>query len=213
MNDEKSYLLEEYIEAHCRDECPYLADLRRQTYLKALMPRMISGKVQGAFLSLLSKSLKPLRILELGTYTAYATFHLAEGLQKGGLIYSIDKNDELHHVFQPALEKSPFKDKIRLINANALDVIDTLDEAWDVVFIDADKENYPEYLIKILPKIKPGGLLIADNVLWDNKVPDFSVTDKATKALRRFNQMVQEEGCLENVLLPLRDGLMIARKV
>ncbi len=212
MNEAQSFLLEEYIETHCRDERPELAELRRQTYLKALMPRMISGKVQGAFLSLLSKSLKPSRILELGTYTAYATFHLAEGLQEGGVIYSIDKNDELYHVFQPALEKSYFKEKIRLINANALDVIDKLDEEWDIVFMDADKENYPEYLIKILPKIKSGGLLIADNVLWDNKVPDLSINDKATKSLRRFNKMVQENPCLENVLLPLRDGLMIARK-
>ncbi len=212
MNEVQSFLLEEYIEAHCRDERPELADLRRQTYLKVLMPRMISGKVQAAFLSLLSKAMKPSRILELGTYTAYATFHLAEGLREDGLIYSIDKNDELYHVFQHALEKSPFKEKIRLINASALDVIDTLEEEWDIVFMDADKENYPEYLKKLLPKIKSAGLLIADNVLWDNKVPDFSVTDKATKSLRRFNQMVQENPCLENVLLPLRDGLMIARK-
>lgn len=213
MSKYQTDILHEYIESHCTDEPLLLGDLHRQTQLKALMPRMISGKTQGRFLSMLSKAIRPGRILELGTFTGYASFFLADGLSESGKLYSIDKNDELFYLIKPILDQHPRRDQINFVHANAADELEKLHEAWDLVFIDADKENYPYYYKKIIPRMKAGGWLIADNVLWEQKVADASCNDKATLALRKFNDLVQEDERVENVLLPMRDGLMAIRKL
>lgn len=205
--------IQKYAEAHTSPESDVLKELNRQTHLKVLMPRMLSGHLQGRFLAMISQMLAPKRILEIGTYTGYSALCLAEGLQENGKLITIDKNEELENFAKNFFVKAGFEKKIEMLIGNALEIIPTLQETWDLVFIDADKLNYAKYYEMVLPQVRKGGWIIADNVLWSGKVADTQFTDKDTEALRAFNSLVQNDTRVENLLLPLRDGLMIARKL
>lgn len=206
-------LLERYTTEHTEPEPVFLQELNRETNLKVLMPRMLSGHYQGRLLSMLSKLIRPVCILEIGTYTGYSAICLAEGLQDRGVLHTIDINAELETLARRYFKKAGLEDKIQYHIGNALTVIPGLDLQFDLVFIDADKENYERYYELVIEKVKPGGLIIADNVLWSGKVlNDLSNADKDTRALQAFNNLVQQDERVENILLPVRDGLMLMRK-
>lgn len=205
--------LESYLSAHHDKESAFLADLNRQTHLKILQPRMLSGALQGRYLSFLSKLLKPNYILEIGTYTGYSALCLAEGLAPSGRLDTIEINDELETFILSFFNRSAFADQLNLHLGDALDVIDGLQEPWDLVFIDADKPRYLDYYQKLIPRLKSGAVILADNVLWSGKVlKDPKPSDESTIALLKFNRFVQNDERVENMLLPLRDGLMCIRK-
>ena len=205
--------LAEYVLAHSDEEPQLLKELDRETQLKVLMPRMISGHFQGRVLSMLSKMIRPKSILEIGTYTGYSALCLAEGLTEKGKLISIDVNAELEELVRKYINKSDYKDVIEYIIADAKVVLPDLKESFDIVFIDADKENYGLYYDLIFDKVNIGGYIIADNVLWSGKVVEEKVKyDKDTKAILDFNTKVQTDPRVENVLFPIRDGLLIARK-
>ena len=200
-----------YCETHTTAETDLLKAIVRQTHIKTLAPRMLSGHLQGRFLSLLSHLLKPHRILEIGTFTGYATLCLAEGLADNGILYTLEANDELETLILEHFEKSDFKHKIKLLIGNALDIIPTLSETFDLVFIDAGKRDYPNYYDLVIQKVRSGGLIIADNVLWSGKILD-EKKDTDTQILDDFNKKIAADPRLECLLIPIRDGLMIARK-
>lgn len=205
--------LASYIEAHTDEEPSLLKKLNRETQLKIMMPRMISGHFQGRVLSMLMKMIKPKNILEIGTYTGYSALCMAEGLERDGKLITIDINVELEEVVRKYFSESEFENKIEYIIGDAKNVLPTLNEKFDVVFIDADKENYLNYYNLVFDKLNVGGYIIADNVLWSGKVVAENIKlDKDTKALMDFNKTVQEDTRVENVLFPIRDGLLIARK-
>ena len=177
------------------------------------MPRMLSGHLQGRILSMISKIMRPEKILEIGTFTGYSALCLAEGLAQNGSLVTIDINEELEDTVRAFFEESPIGDKIKFIIGDALKIIPELQGEIDMVFIDADKENYENYYELIFPKLRVGGIIIADNVLWSGKViEDNRKGDKETEGLRIFNRKIQEDHRVENVLLPVRDGFMIIRK-
>lgn len=206
--------LADYAEAHTTPESEVLAELNRETWAKVLMPRMLSGHLQGRVLSLFSKIHRPKRILEIGTYTGYSALCLAEGLSDDGLLHTIDINAELEDMVLKYVKKAGFEGRIKMHVGNALEIIPTLDETFDLVFIDADKENYWNYYQMAIEKLRPGGLILADNVLWSGKVIDETMTvrDEETKALNEFNSRVGLDNRVEQILLPVRDGIMIIRK-
>ena len=209
-----SNALYDYVVAHSQEEPPLLADLTRQTHLKVLQPRMLSGPLQGRFLSVLTKLLQPKKILEVGTFTGYATLCLAEGLPKDGLIDTLDKNEELVDFQRSFFDRSPWGKQIHQHCGDAIEIIPTLEGEYDLVFLDADKNNYLNYLELLLPKIKPGGLLLSDNVLWSGKVlEETQKNDRDTAVLKEFNQKLATHPNFETVLLPLRDGLTLSRKI
>ena len=209
-----SNALYDYVVAHSQEEPPLLADLTRQTHLKVLQPRMLSGPLQGRFLSVLTKLLQPKKILEVGTFTGYATLCLAEGLPKDGLIDTLDKNEELVDFQRSFFDRSPWGKQIHQHCGDAIEIIPTLEREYDLVFLDADKKNYLNYLELLFPKIKPGGLLLSDNVLWSGKVlEETQKNDRDTAVLKKFNQKLAQHPQLETVLLPLRDGLTLSRKI
>jgi len=202
-----------YAEAFTQEESPVLKELNRETQAGVLMPRMLSGHLQGRVLAMLSKLIRPMRILEIGTYTGYSAICLSEGLQPGGILHTIDINEELSDMVRVFIKRAGCNGKIIMHTGDALDIIPTLDETFDLVFIDADKENYPAYYDMILPMVKQGGVIIADNVLWSgNVLKNDSEMDDETRAIHKFNSMVQSDSRVENVLLPVRDGLMVIRK-
>ncbi len=202
-----------YTEEHTQAENKTLAELNRETWLKVLQPRMLSGHLQGRVLSMLSKMIQPKRILEIGTYTGYAALCLAEGLTEDGQLHTIDKNEELEDRIERFVKKAGFEDKIHLHFGNAVKILPTLQEDWDLVFIDADKTNYSTYYDLLIDKMKSGSYLIADNVLWSGKVTeDYEELDEETKAIVDFNTKIQSDERVENVLFPIRDGLMVIRK-
>ena len=204
--------LENYIEKHSATEPELLQQLNKETYQKILQPRMLSGHFQGRVLSMLSKILNPKHILELGTYTGYATLCLAEGLNSDGTIDTIDINEELEDIQQKYFSKSPFKDQIIQHIGNALDIVPTLNKKFDLVFIDADKENYINYWHLIVPMMNKGGIILSDNVLWSGKVlEEVQKNDKSTPILLEYNKIVNEDPRVETVLLPIRDGLTVSR--
>ncbi|KOY87454.1 methyltransferase [bacterium 336/3] len=206
-------LIAQYSEDNTSLEPDYLQELVRETHLKVLMPRMLSGHLQGRFLSMISYLLAPKRVLEIGTYTGYSALCLAEGLPIDGKIITLDINEELEGIVTKYIKKGGFEGKIEYKTGNALEIIPTLQETWDLVFIDADKINYLEYYHLVFDKVRSGGWIIADNVLWSGKVvEEVKANDKDTNALLNFNKFVQEDPRVENILLPIRDGLMIARK-
>lgn len=205
--------IEDYAEEHTSPDSALLAKLARDTEAKILQPRMLSGHLQGRTLSFISKLKKPNRILEIGTYTGYSALCLAEGLAPKGKLISIDINDELKPFAQSYIDQSEHKESIQLVTGNALDVIPSILDQQDLVFIDADKNNYLNYYNLILPKLKSGGIIIADNVLWSGKVLDPKADDPDTAGLKKFNAYVKEDPRVENLLLPIRDGLLIMRKV
>lgn len=206
--------LEEYVQNHCQDEPELLANLNRETWLKIMTPRMLSGHVQGRVLSMLSKMIQPSYILEIGTYTGYSALCFAEGLQKDGKIITIDRNEELKPILDQFMMSSPYAHQIDLRFGNAIEIIPELPNEIDLVFIDADKPNYSNYFDLVIDKVKTGGYIIGDNVLWSGNVVDENkMKDKSTKAIIEFNKKVQDDPRVENVLFPVRDGLMIMRKL
>lgn len=205
-------LLSDYCEAHSSPEPTLLAELNRETHQKVLKPRMLSGAAQGRFLAMISKLLRPRRILEIGTYTGYSAICLAEGLGEDGHLHTIDRNDELYSMAIRYFKKADLESKITMHLGHAKETIPTIDERWDLVFIDADKENYALYFDQVIDRMAPNGLIIADNVLWSGKVlKEEDRKDKSTAALKAFNQKIQADPRVENFLLPLRDGLMLCR--
>lgn len=206
--------IEEYSAAHTEAENALLKSLNRDTHANVLSPRMLSGHLQGRFLSMISRMIRPDRILEIGTYTGYSGICFCEGLNPGGKLVTIDVNEELENFTRRYFDQSPFKDQIDYRIGNALDIIPTLTDTFDLVFIDADKINYSSYFNLCLEKVRPGGFLIADNVLWSGKVVEqLKKVDKDTQALLDFNRMVHEDPRVSNILLPIRDGLMILQKL
>ena len=204
--------LQTYLEQHCEPEPELLRYINRETHLKVSMPRMLSGHYQGRVLTFLSKLSCPNRILEIGTFTGYATLCLAEGLTETGILHTIDINAELEERVREYFKKSSYNDKIKYHIGNAVEVIPQLDEVFDIVFIDADKKNNKTYYDLVFDKVKKGGLIIVDNVLWSGKIT-LGANDKDTENIRRFNERVSNDQRTEKLILPVRDGLFIIRKL
>lgn len=204
--------IQQYAENFTSEESNILQQLNRETYAKVLMPRMLSGHLQGQFLSMISCMIQPERILEIGTYTGYSAICLAAGLKANGILHTIDINDELEDMVRQYFAKANVAEKIQYHLGNALEIIPTLNETFDLVFIDADKENYSVYFDLVIDKVRTGGFIIADNVLWSGKVLQ-EKKDKDTQAIHFYNEKVKADNSVEQILLPIRDGLMIARKL
>lgn len=204
--------LQAYAERYTSPEPPVLAALNRETWLKVLYPRMLSGHIQGRMLSMFSKMIRPQRILEIGTYTGYSAICMAEGLAPGGSLVTIDINAELEDMALHYFREAGVADRIRMIVGDARQVVPALEGPFDLVFIDADKESYCDYLDLVVPKLRPGGLILADNVLWSGRVLDPHTEDKETQGLRGFVQKVADRDDLDYVLLPVRDGIMAVMK-
>ena len=206
--------LDDYIVSHSQDEPALLQQLNRETYQKILQPRMLSGHFQGRVLSMISKLINPRNILEIGTYTGYSALCLAEGMQDSGELHTIDINEELVDFQRKYFDKSGHGSQIHQHLGNALDIIPTLNTTFDLIFIDADKENYTNYFHCIIDKLNLGGIILSDNVLWSGKVLDttFKKEDISTPALIEYNNLLKEDSRVETVILPIRDGLTISRK-
>lgn len=204
-----------YCEDHSSGEDELLGHISRETHTKVLMPRMLSGHLQGKTLELLAKMLNPKVILEIGTFTGYSGICLARGLGEKGKLITLDINEELEDMVRGFFEKSGLNSKIDYRIGNALDIIPTVDEKFDMVFIDADKANYINYYNLVVEKVNQGGIILADNVLWSGKViaEEGRKMDQDTQTILDYNKMVQDDPRVENVLLPIRDGLMLARKL
>lgn len=206
--------IEEYILKHSVEENKLLVEINRQTHAKVLMPRMLSGHLQGRILSMISNLLKPKIILEIGTYTGYSALCLAEGLSPDGELHTIDINDELESFILKYFHQSEYKSQLYLHIGDALDIIPGLPNKIDLVFIDADKRFYLNYYHLVIDKMKPGGLILADNVLWGGKVVQpLEDNDEYTKGILAFNNFVHKDKRVENVILPIRDGIMMLRKL
>ena len=206
-----SYEIEKYIDAHTTAESDALQQLNRKTQTDVLMPQMLSGKVQGQFLKFISQMLQPACVLEIGTFTGYAAICLAEGLPENGKLFTIDINEELEAIARTHIEKAGLQNKIIQIIGNAVQEIQQLNETFDLVFIDADKQNYSLYYDLMIDKVRSGGFILADNVLWSGKIID-EQKDKDTKKLAEFNDKVQQDNRVENVIVSIRDGIMMIRK-
>jgi len=205
-------IIDNYISNHTETEPKLLQELNKETWQKILNPRMLSGAYQGRVLSLLSKLIRPKNILEIGTYTGYSALCLAEGLIKDGELFTIDKNEELEDFAKKYFQKSSYKNNIHQIIGNAVKVIPTLNNTFDLVFIDADKTNYATYFDLIINKMNSGGIIISDNVLWSGKVvEEIDSKDKDTKSIVAYNKKIVEDNRVETVMLPIRDGLTICR--
>ncbi|WP_250433033.1 O-methyltransferase [Hanstruepera flava] len=207
--------LDQYIVKHSENEPELLQQLTRETYQKILQPRMLSGHYQGRVLSILSKLVNPKSVLEIGTYTGYSALCLAEGMQSKGELHTIDINEELYDFQRKYFDLSPYGKQIYQHLGNALEIIPKLNTTFDLVFIDADKENYSKYFELIIDKLNLGGIILSDNVLWSGKVLDtkFKKEDTSTPALIAYNKLLKEDPRVETVVLPIRDGLTISRKV
>lgn len=202
-----------YTEEHTVSESDLLSKINRDTNAKVLQARMLSGHLQGRILATFSHMIQPKRVLEIGTYTGYSALCFAEGLSADGIIHTIDINEELKDRITGYFQESAYAERIKLHIGNALEVVPELNETWDLVFIDADKENYVNYYNLVIDRLRPGGFIIADNVLWSGKVlSDPDTLDLDTRVLVEFNNMVQQDKRVENVLFPVRDGLMVCRK-
>ena len=203
-----------YIHNHSSDESDILYELRRETELKCLNPIMLSGKIQGNFLAIISKLIKPFNVLEIGTYTGYSTLCIAKGLNPAGMIHTIDKNEELLQIQNKYFEKSGLRNQIKQYTGDALAIIPKLKFDFDMVFLDADKENYVKYLELISPILKPGGVLLTDNVLWHGKILESSENqDRVTRLIDNFNKKIIEDKSLKTVMLPIRDGISLTLKL
>lgn len=210
MNQEA---IEEYILSHSDEEGELLSTLSRDAHVNLLRPRMISGHLQGRILKMFCRMLAPRRILEIGTYTGYATLCMAEGLPEDSLIHTIEINDEMEDFIQKYLSRSPDKGKIKVHFGDAMEIIPTLDETFDLIFIDADKRLYSDYYDLVFPKVRAGGLILADNTLWDGKVLEEPLpSDKQTIGILAFNEKIKNDPRVEKVILPLRDGLTMIWK-
>ena len=211
MNFTPKYI-EEYAEAQSSSQSELLNDLFRETHIKHLIPAMISGPIQGRFLSMLSHMIRPKNILEIGTYTGYSALCLAEGMDKSGRLHTIDKNEELAPTQRKFWERSEYTEQIIAHRGDALEIIPQLTEQWDLVFIDADKHNYINYYEMLVPKMKSGSYVIVDNVLWYGKVAQkIDAEDKDTLTIHQLNKKIKEDERVEQVLLPVRDGITLIR--
>jgi caffeoyl-CoA O-methyltransferase len=204
--------IQRYAETHTSEESDLLKTINRETHAKILMPRMLSGHLQGRVLSMISRMIRPKNILEIGTYTGYSAICLAEGLQQGGKLITIDVNEELNDMVRDSFRKAGLEHSIDFRIGNALEIIPALTEKFDLVFIDADKENYSRYFDLVIDRVNLNGYILADNVLWSGKVID-AKPDKDTRAIVAFNEKVHQDKRVENVLLPIRDGIMLMRKI
>ena len=205
--------INDYCERYTQKEDEILYQLHRETYQKILRPRMLSGHLQGQILTFFSKMIQPNNILEIGTYTGYSAICLARGLKTGGKLHTIDINEELEDFSNSYFKKAGLQNDIVMHIGNAIDIVPKLDLKWDLVFIDADKENYVNYYKMVLPLVKKGGFIIADNVLWSGKVTKpVDLKDKETKVLIELAELIESDDRVENVLMPIRDGLLVARK-
>lgn len=207
-----SQVLEDYLVDHSQEEPKILEELTRETHLKVIQPRMLTGQFQGRVLSILSKIINPRFILEIGTYTGYSAICLAEGVQENGQLHTIDINPELYDMQRRYFDRSGYGDRIHQHVGNALEIIPTLDLTFDLIFIDAEKKQYENYLEVVLPKTKSGSVILSDNVLWSGKVVEpLKKWDKATKVLLDYNKKLSNHPKLDTVLLPIRDGLTLSR--
>ena len=205
--------LEDYILSHIDKETPHLEKLNRETHLRLVNPRMMSGHLQGRILKMLCRMIQPKIILELGTFSGYSALCLAEGAGDDATIHTIEHNDELEEMIQHFFSESDYKNRIKLHIGDALEIIQTLEEVFDLVFIDADKRQYLEYYEAVLPKVRKGGFIFADNTLWAGKVVQpLQPNDKQTEAILKFNDFIANDQRVEKVILPLRDGLTILMK-
>ncbi|WP_396174517.1 O-methyltransferase [Flavobacterium sp.] len=204
--------LEDYVALHSQKEPELLAQLNKETYQKILLPRMLSGHFQGRVLSMLSKLIRPKNILEIGTYTGYATLCLCEGMQENGIVHTIDIKEELVDFQRKYFDQSPWGNQIVQHLGEAIAIIPTLEATFDLVFIDADKENYLNYYELIVPRMNKGGIILSDNVLWSGKVVEpLKEGDVSTQVLLEYNKRINEDSRVETVLLPIRDGLTVSR--
>lgn len=208
-----TYAIEEYLERHTTPMDEVLLSLYRETHLHAMNPRMVAGPVQGRFLQFLCQLMRPSKVLEIGTFTGFSTICMARGMADGGLLTTIEANEEYEAVIRKYLDKAGIADRVRLIIGDAKSVIPALEDGFDLVFIDADKLNYPVYYDLVIDKLNPGGIILVDNVLWEGKVLNVNAKERDTQAIQAFNEKVQNDPRVENVLLPLRDGLMMIRKL
>ncbi|MDR1745660.1 MAG: O-methyltransferase [Tannerella sp.] len=209
MSDE----IEAYIHAHIDEEGPGLAGLRREAYVRLLRPRMVAGHLQGRLLKMLCRLMRPRRVLEIGTYTAYATLCMAEGLEENALIHTVEINDEMEPFVRAALEQSPDSHKVRVHWGDVREILPSLGETFDMVYIDADKREYCEYYELVFPYVRTGGLILADNTLWSGKVIENNPpSDRHTQGIQDFNRKIKEDPRVEKVILPLRDGLTMIYK-
>jgi len=204
--------LDLYLLEHSQQEDPVLQELARHTYLKEVHPRMLSGHILGSFLTMFSRMLSPQRILEIGTYTGYSAICMARGLRPGGTLTTIEVNDELRTTAQLFFNKANLHSQIELINGDALEIIPALKESFDLVFIDANKDDYPDYYELVIDKVSAGGYILVDNVLWGGKVLDTPIEDHTTQTIDLFNKMIAADQRVENLLLPIRDGIMLIKK-
>ena len=206
--------LEKYAHNHTTPELPLLSRLARATHVRTHQPQMLSGHLQGTFLHMISRMLRPVSILEIGTFTGYSAICLAQGLQEGGLLTTLDCNPEMEDFAMPYFEEAGLARKIKMFIGDATDLISTLPGTFDLVFIDADKDNYIKYFDLVLPKVTSGGYILADNTLWYGRVVQHNATtDRETAGIVNFNKHVQAHPDVENVLLPVRDGIMLIRKI
>lgn len=203
----------EYSEINSQEEPSLLKELNRETHLKVLNPRMLSGAFQGRLISLISKLINPKKVLEIGTYTGYSALCIYEGLDEKGVIHTIDKNEELVDIQKKYFTKTGDVEKFIQHTGTALDIIPEINETFDFIFLDADKENYINYFNCIIDKLNKNGVILADNVLWSGKVIDKNQQDETTKILRKFNDIVNNDCRVETILLPIRDGISIIRKI
>ncbi|MDC0116270.1 O-methyltransferase [Flavobacteriaceae bacterium] len=203
----------EYSEINSQEEPSLLKELNRETHLKVLNPRMLSGAFQGRLISLISKLINPKKVLEIGTYTGYSALCIYEGLDEKGIIHTIDKNEELVDIQKKYFTKTGDVEKFIQHTGTALDIIPEINETFDFIFLDADKENYINYFNCIIDKLNKNGVILADNVLWSGKVIDKNQQDETTKILRKFNDIVNNDCRVETILLPIRDGISIIRKI
>jgi predicted O-methyltransferase YrrM len=204
--------LEQYLHEHSSPEDPVLEDLFRQTYIRFVNPNMVSGHLQGKLLELLSRMINPEIILEIGTFTGYSAICLAKGLKPGGKLFTIELNDEMKEFSRSYFIRTGMESKIVPLTGRAQDIIPGLDHLFDLVFIDGDKREYTEYFNAVIEKVKPGGFILADNVLWGEKVLDNNTKDPQTSGIIEFNEMIRTRQDIEKVLLPVRDGIMMIRK-
>jgi len=205
--------IDDYAADHTQEEPELLKKLSKETWRKVLLPRMLSGAYQGRLLSIISKLVSPKTILEIGTYTGYSALCLAEGLTSDGKLITIDKNEELEPIVDKYFGLSEYSSQLKPMIGNAIEIIPTLDEKFDLVFIDADKSNYINYFNMIIDKLNPGGIILSDNVLWSGKVVEPTAEkDIDTKVLKEYNKLLKDDPRLETILLPIRDGLTISRR-
>lgn len=204
-------LLSAYCEAHTTPQSSVLYELERETNLKTLAPQMLSGHLQGQFLSFITHMMRPQAVLEIGTFTGYAAICLAQGLAEGGILHTIEANGELEHIIRKYIAKANLQDKITLHLGRAEDIIPAFDVQFDLVFIDAGKQLYAQFYDMVFDKVRPGGFILADNVLWSGKVVTDDV-DADTQVIRDFNEKIMKDERVEKMILPLRDGILIARK-